>query len=334
MLVVAEGVREGLVRRWNSPLRHDELLGLGLRKFEIERLVRRGHLQQAHGRYLNGDIDRRLAIMACAQAAHPRSVISHFSAAELTRLRVWSGTVPRSPSDTVWLTCEPGPRRNLKRADVVLRRAGLTAADLEAHHGLWITSAARTTVDIARELPLPEAVVTVDHALAQGADRADLESVAARQRRWPGIANARAAIAFANPLAESALESFARAVLAAGGLATPVLQAQFWDGFRWLTDRVDLWWPEYRTIGEADGLEKFEGATPAERRRRLRRMYDRDQRLSDRGIELVHFGWEDVVFHPDHLLRRFAAAFERGARRTGPTPTWRTAPEALTRLCA
>jgi hypothetical protein len=325
-------------------MRRAELLELGLRKFDIERLVRRGHLQYAHGRYIDGAIDRSRAVMACAQAAHPRSVISHFSAAELTGLRFWSGAtgkprqagpVPaRAPATTVWLTCEPSSRRNLKRPDVVLRQAGLVEADLELHNGLWLTSAARTTVDIARELSLPEAVVTADHALARGVSRAELDAVLGRQSRWPGIANAQAAIAFADPLAESPLESFARATLVAGGLPGPILQAQFWDGYRWLTDRVDLWWPEYRTIGEADGLEKYEAATARERRRLLRRAFGRDQRLADRGLELVHFGWEDVVFEPDRLLRRFEAAFERGSRRTGPVPTWRTAAAALDRPCA
>lgn len=322
---VEAAVRAELVRRWRSPLRRAELLELGLQKFDIERLVRRGHLQHAHGRYVDGRIERRLAVIACAQAAHPRSVISHRTAAELTGLRVWSGATPGSSANTVWLSCEPGARRNLKRTDVVLRRAGLVEADLELHHGLWLTSTARTTVDLARELPLPEAVVTADHALSRGVSRIELDAALARQYNWPGIANARAAIAFAEPLSESALESFARAILVAGGLPDPILQAQFWDGYRWLTDRVDLWWPEFRTVGEADGLEKYEAATARERRGRLRRAFERDQRLADRGLELVHFGWEDVVFRPEALLRRFGAAFERGSRRTDPAPTWRTA---------
>ncbi|NIK60285.1 hypothetical protein [Kribbella shirazensis] len=305
-------------------MRHAELLELGLRKFEIERLVRRGHLQHAHGRYVAGSLDRRIAVIACAQSAHPRSVISHFSAAELTGLRVWSDRDAR-PSADVWLTCEPGPRRNLRRADVVLRRAGLTETDLDLRHGLWITSAARTTVDIARELPFREAVVTVDHALARSVSRSELDAVLARQYQWPGVAKARAVVAFADPRAESALESYARATFAERGLPSAILQAQFWDGDHWLTDRVDLWWPEFRTIGEADGLEKFEAPTASERRWRLRRAFERDQRLADRGLELVHFGWEDAVLRPDALVQRFRAAFQRGSRRTDPAPTWRTA---------
>ncbi|MFF0340843.1 hypothetical protein [Kribbella sp. NPDC004875] len=331
---LSAGVRAALVRRWSRPMQHAELLAIGLQKFEIERLVRRSHLQHAHGRYVAGAVDRRLAVAACAQAAHPRSVISHFTAAELVGLRTWSDRDSRSAAEPMWLSCEPGPRRNLKRPDVVLRRAGLTEADLELRRGLWLTSVPRTTVDIARELPLPEAVVTVDHALAGPVLRDDLDAVLARQYRWPGIVNARRAVALADRLSESALESFARIVFVEGDLPTPILQAQFWDGARWLTERVDFWWPHFRTVGEADGLEKFEAPTATERRARLRRSFERDQRLADRGLELVHFGWEDAVLRPAELIRRFHAAFARGSRRTGPTPAWRPAPTRPARPAA
>ncbi|MEU8226856.1 hypothetical protein [Kribbella sp. NPDC048915] len=322
---LGDDVRERLARGLTSPLRHADLLALGLQKYDVERLLRRGALQRAYGRYVRGDSDQHLARAAAAQAAHPRSVISHFTAAELTGLRTWTDAGRRTAPHKVWLTCEPGRRRNLKRTDVVLRRAGLSATDLRLHRGLWLTSDARTTIDLARELPLREAVVTVDHALASSVSRAELEAVLDRQSRWPGVQNARAAVALGDPGAESALESYSRMVLLFGGLPAPVLQVEFWDGYRWLTIRVDLWWPEFRTVGEADGLEKYEAATPAERRRLLRRAHERDQRLADLGVEVVHFGWEDAVHHPADLVRRFETAFTRGARRTGPAPTWRPA---------
>jgi hypothetical protein len=319
---LAVDVRERLARRLASPARHAELLALGLQKYDLERLLRRGVLQRAYGRYVSGSLDRDLARAACAQAAHPKSVISHATAAGLVGLRVWTGSDRRRP---VWLTREPGGRRNLKRADLVLRRAGLSVADLQLHRGLWLTSDARTTVDIARELPLREAVVTVDDALSRSVPLAELEAVLERQAHWPGVETARAAVALGDAGAESVLESYSRVILVEGGLPAPVLQVEFWDGYRWLPVRVDLWWPEFRTVGEADGLEKYDAATPAERRRRLRRAHERDQRLADRGVEVVHFGWEDAVFGPTALVRRFEAAFARGARRTDPAPTWRQA---------
>ncbi|MEV0802644.1 hypothetical protein AB0I34_33445 [Kribbella sp. NPDC050281] len=323
---LGEGVRVRLVAEWGRPLRHLELLQLGLRKHDVERLLRNGVLQRAHTYYVRGDLEPRLARAGCAQAAHPKSIISHCTAAELAGLRVWTNPNRLLAPGSIWLSCEPGSRRNLKRADVVLRCAGLTAADCQLHRGLWITSDARTTVDLARELPLREALVTIDHALSTSVSRGDLEAVLQRQRRWPGVQAARAAVALGNSRAESALESFARAVFSEAGLPVPLLQAQFWDHHGWMKERVDLWWPDFRTVGEADGLEKFEAATATARRRLLRRSFRRDQRLADLGVELVHFGWEDAVSHPDQLVRRLRAAFDRGSRRTGPAPTWRPAP--------
>ena len=189
-----------------------------------------------------------------------------------------------------------------------------------------LTSDARTTIDIARELPLPEAVVTVDHALAQAVSRDELEAVLEGQQRWPGVQAARAAVAIGDLRSESALESFARVAFSQAGLPAPILQAQFWDGRRWMVERVDFWWPEFRTVAEADGLQKFEAPSVDERRRRLRRSFERDQRLADRGLELVHFGWEDAVRISEQLVRRLRAAFERGAGRTGAPPVWRVAP--------
>lgn len=229
-------------------------------------------------------------------------------------------------TETVWLTRAPGTPRNQKRIDVVLRRAGLPATDLQRHRRLVLTTDARSTVDIARERPLREAVVTVDHALGRGISRDELAAVLLGQRRWPGVQRARAAVAFGDPRSESALESYARVVFAEAGLPAPVLQVQFWDGYCWMVERVDFWWPEFRTVAEADGLLKFEAKTTGERRRLLRRSFQRDQRLADRDLELVHFGWEDVVRRPTHLVHRLRAAFDRGSRRTGVQPTWRVAP--------
>jgi hypothetical protein len=62
-------------------------------------------------------------------------------------------------------------------------------------------------------------------------------------------------------------------------------------------------------------MAKYEAATPAERRRRMRRAFAREQYLADLGLEFVRFGWEDAVRTPSELADRLRAAFARGARR-------------------
>jgi hypothetical protein len=324
---LTDEMRELLRATIGQPRRRGEMQQLGLRDHDLRRLLRSKTLQRVHQQYVDGELEARLATIICAQAAHPRSVISHFTAAELTELRTWAD-IKRDdcpPTKATWLTCVPGKRRrNQKSEDVVLRRAGLTAADLQRHRGLLLTTDARTVVDLARELPLREAIVTVDHALRVATSRADLQLVLDRQFGWPGIQRARTAIAFGDPRSESALESIARLSFAAAGLPEPILQAQFWDGEQWLPERTDFWFPQFRTVVEADGLAKYDAATVSERRRLLRQSFVRDQRLADRDVEIIHFGWEDAVLTPTKLSQRMQAAFARGERRTGDQPAWRT----------
>ncbi|WP_344164458.1 hypothetical protein [Kribbella yunnanensis] len=310
------------------PVRREVLLGTGLSDSDLRRLVRQGKLHHHHGHYLDGTIAAERAISACAQAAHPGSVVSHFSAARLAGLSTWvdRARTTAPPYDAAWLTRPPDSKRNQWRPNIVVRRAGLAPDDLSRAGWLPVTSLARTVVDLARELPTREAIVTVDDALRAGTTVAELTAVLERQGQWPGVRRARATIMFGDARAESPLESIARMRCMAGGLPAPELQVQFFDGFRWMLERVDLWWPEFRTAAEVDGLAKYEAATPEERRRLLRLAHRRDQRLSDRGIELVHFGWEDSVAPRSDLIPRLRAAFDRGRARPGPPPIWRVAP--------
>jgi hypothetical protein len=317
--------RKQVLAMTRSPRRRRELLAIGLGDHDLRRLVRNNHLQVHRKHYLEASTDADVAKIICAQAAYPRSVISHFSAARLAGLAMWTDSRRSSgpPLNAVWLTRRPEENRNQRRADIVVRRAGLTAEDLARHDGLLVTSTARTVVDLARELEFREAMVTIDHALRAGTPLAELHAVLERQQGWPGARRAREAIEFGDPRAESALESIARAAFHAAGLPPPVLQAQFWDGSRWMWERVDFWWPEFRTAGEADGLAKYEGDSPEQRRRLMRKSHLRDQRLADRDLELVHFGWEDAIGDTVVLANRFRRAFGRGQARSGPAPIWR-----------
>ncbi|WP_134117066.1 hypothetical protein [Kribbella kalugense] len=319
------GVRDRLTVLVRRPQPRQVLIEAGLRDSDLRRLVRRQVLQHHHGHYVDGRLKEALARFACAQALHPGSAVSHFSAAQLSGLRTWTDSRRPShpPLDAAWLTRPPEAKRNQRRNDIVVRRATLAPADLSRFLWLPVTSTARTVVDIARALPLREAIVTIDDALRSGVCAADLEAVVEQQFQWPGIRRARTTIGFGDPRAESALESIARAVFAAAGLPAPILQAQFWDGTGWMLERVDFWWPWFRTVGEADGLAKYDADTPEERRRQLRRGHRRDQRLSDRAVELVHFGWEDALDPHSDVIARLRAAFARGSARPGDCPPWR-----------
>src|SRR5215217_4263516 len=113
-------VRARLVDVTRTPQRRQALLRIGLRDTDVRRLVRQGVLQHHHGHYIDGGVDDYLARVACAQAMHPGSVVSHFSAANLAGLRTWSDDRrPSAPAtDAVWLTRPSTAKRNQRRQDV------------------------------------------------------------------------------------------------------------------------------------------------------------------------------------------------------------------------
>jgi hypothetical protein len=152
-------------------------------------------------------------------------------------------------------------------------------------------------------------VVAADSALrSRQASKADLELCLTTCARWPGIQNARRAIAFADGRAESVLESISRVAFADLGLPPPDLQAWVGDTDE-VIGRADFLWRAYRTVGEADGAVKY--ANPA----RAMAQLDRDARLRKAGFEVVHFTWRDITRTPDEVMARIKTAFRRGAAR-------------------
>jgi hypothetical protein len=96
----------------------------------------------------------------------------------------------------------------------------------------------------------------------------ELASELASRRGRPGVGGAGVIVGRADPLAESWLESVSRWWLAEAGLPPPVLQQRFLDEAGVVRARADFWFPEHRTVGEADGAGKYTepGSLYAEKR--------------------------------------------------------------------
>ena len=171
---------------------------------------------------------------------------------------------------------------------------------------------ARTVVDLARTVPFAAGVVVADSALRdKQATRGELEAVVARCERWPGIQRARRVVAFADPGAESVLESISRVAFHQHGLPPPELQVWVGDDDE-ITGRVDFLWRQHRTIAEADGAIKYTGAA------RALAQLNRDARLREAGFEVVHFTWPEITRVPGQVVGAIRAAFRRqesGTRR-------------------
>jgi very-short-patch-repair endonuclease len=239
-----------------------------------------------------------LLVMAVRASVGRDSVASHQSAALIHGLDLF----PRPP-DGVILT-RPTARRSGR-----LRSDGLFfhAAELPDDHvtrilGATVTTVPRTVVDLARASSFMSAVVTADSALrADATTKEALIATCAACAGWPGVRQARRAVDFSDPRAESVLESCARVIFQEHGLDPPELQFTITGpDFRY---SVDFYWPKYRVIAEADGEIKYSDP------RRAIRQLERDQRLRDHGYKVIHFTWRELFQTPLAVIERVRKAF-------------------------
>jgi hypothetical protein len=291
-----------------------ELRELGFSEARIRLLVETGllvayhrgvYVPGEHAASVAGDISREHALrLASALAASDAPCAgSHATAATIHGLDM----LDRPSSDLVFLT---HPRRSGSRAarpGIRLHAAELRQADVVKRHSVSVTSVARTVVDLARAGTFREGGVVADSALHAGkTTRAELQAVVAACPKWPGIRQARRVLDFSDERSESPLESLSRVIMHERKLPPPELQVHITDGYGAEIARVDFFWPQYRTIGEADGAMKYQN--PAAARKQL----ERDKKLRTAGYELVHFGWQGIVYDTDQVVGEFLTAFGRG----------------------
>ncbi len=136
-------------------------------------------------------------------------------------------------------------------------------------HGLRVTPAARTVVDLARTGSLPSAVAAADHALRHGlctlADlRAEVDAVPPRVRGRPA---AGLVVDLADADSMSVGESLSRVQMFRLGVPRPRLQVPH-DDDQGLIGVVDFDWGG--VVGEFDGKVKYRVPPGASRRRRRR----------------------------------------------------------------
>jgi hypothetical protein len=133
-------------------------------------------------------------------------------------------------------------------------------------------------------------VTAMDRALATGVvTAADLRAGLERLASWPGVGQARLAVALADGRAESVGETRTRLLLGAVGFADVVPQVRITDAEGHVVARVDFLLG--RVVVEFDGAVKYEGvdgraALVAEKRR--------EDRLRSMGYEVVRLVWADL----------------------------------------
>lgn len=255
-----------------------------------------------HGRH-------RMAVDA-ALLSYPGSWVSHTSAGILHDL---DSAIDQGALRTVHIS-RPGTTRRepgLHVHGIDVPQSHLTRLD-----GRQLTSLERTCIDLAAHRRLSEALVVMDaglrrmialsaHDLRRAVRDPDLReraraafdaSVAPYTRhRW--VTTVRQAVQWADPAAESGLESRSRAATLESDLPLPECGVPLM-GDNGMQYWVDFWWKDRGLIGEADGLLKYDNPT------RLRQEKFRQEALEGMGWRVVRWGFAEVVPNPAPLMRR------------------------------
>jgi len=203
--------------------------------------------------------------------------------------------------------------RRTYRWGVEVRPSSLPPEHLTALGVLPITTMARTAIDLARECTWVWAVIAVDSAMRLGTTRGELTDMAGFCAQWRGGIQAMRAAEFARKEAQSAAESFARALFQQHGLPEPEIQFDIRDENGEWVARVDLLFRAQRTAVETDGKIKYSEPW-GDPRETLWKEKLREDRIRDCQYEVVRVTWQQLMTDPEGVIARVRRAFARAAR--------------------
>ncbi len=212
---------------------------------------------------------QHLVLARAEQTANPQAVLSHNTAALVWGLPTYGFREWHDDPPTLTL---PSGTNHRARLGARLRTASLRPGDITRDSlGYTVTSLARTAIDLAMPLALPEALVILD-----AAGRLHIESLLDRPRHRD-YANLRLVrsvreslltavppratrrllpvIEKVEPCRESPAESLTAGHLYLSGLPIPIFQAPISSPRGTLYP--DCYWPAKRLVGECDGAVKY-----------------------------------------------------------------------------
>lgn len=236
--------------------------------------------------------ERHLARMRAIELLRPGTVFSHVSAALAWGLPVVAAdlAVPHS----VVTPADGGRSMN-----ALVRHTIGIPEDVRVVGGLHVTSPEDTAVQMAMTARPETSVPLLDALLAEKRWQVESGRLAERVAAhpgWPGAARGTWAVEFADPRSGSPGESMSRVTMWRLRLPAPELQCRFDDRLG-LIGFVDFWWPEFRLVGEFDGLGKYlrEEMRPGkdiaqvviEEKRR-------EDRLRARDTRVARWGWDEA----------------------------------------
>lgn len=298
------------------------LVGAGITDEMIEAQLASGRLRRLrHGIYVQSASwpekpgEQHLMLARAEQTVTPRGVLSHNSAA-----LVWGLPTPglREWYDDPPTLTYPAGSTDRARAGAARRRtANLPGTDVTLDDlGFPVTSLARTAVDLADRLPLPDALVILDAAgrilisallgRPRPADFANPRLVHTVRESLAAVSRPRAVsrllstIEKVEPCRESPAESLTAGHLYLSGLPMPIFQAEIPSPFGTL--RPDCYWPDRRLIGECDGAVKYADQASILKEKR------REQWFRDEDYAMVRWLGAEILHQPADVMDRIGRA--------------------------
>lgn len=169
---------------------------------------------------------------------------------------------------------------------LLVRRGTADGEDAATAAGCRVTAPLRTAWDLARRLPLLEAVAAVD-ALAR-IGRFVPEALLERRATHPGAPGSGRldeVVGLADPRAESAMQTRLRVELVRAGLPAPAVRYEIVDEHEHVLARADLAYPEVKLAIEYDGDVHLDPL-------RVERDRERDGLLASHGWDTLRVGKE------------------------------------------
>jgi hypothetical protein len=205
-------------------------------------------------------------------------------------------------------------RRNV--AGVVHHKGTARVLDLTRNDDDWLTSPARTILDVAMTRGIEAGIVVADDFIRRELTSKDeLWLVYECVKDWPGALILRLVIERCDGRAESVGETLGRELFRKHLLPMPILQFEVFRPDGSLAGRTDWAWPEHQLLGEFDGQVKYlrfrrtgETVTDAVLREKARE--DELRELTD--FTFIRIVWADL-FRGEHTADRVRAKLRRPA---------------------
>ena len=253
------------------------------------------------------------------QVRDSRLVASHETAALALGLPVLTSST--QATDAPRFTVDPSAGMRSRREPRVFVGAlppqAITTVASDHQAELRVTTAARTALDIASEIDMPYALMTVDAVARQVAGnfrgyrnlRGDLPErvlqmarnpmLVARCTRAHGRRDIARIIELADPRRESPGESLSFGRMVAAGLPIPLCQAAI------ATEHgvvyPDFYWPALGLAAECDGRVKYDGTFGADDGVLIRQAV-RERELKDGDIAVARLWMSDMDHNPQRVI--------------------------------